>query len=735
MSLEKILRSVVIAGLFVVPIVPLFIANTMFFPFITGKGFLFRIVISIVFALWISLCFLDKKYLPKISPLSIAVFSFILIIAVADIFGISFYKSFWSNFERMEGLITILHLGAFFFVAGSIFDEKLWKRFFITSLAVSIIISFYSLLQFFGKIEIKQGGVRVDGTMGNAIYLALYLMFHVFISIFYFFRNKSKVKFVYLLIVVFELFIIYLSASRGVILGLIGGLLLTSFLMFFLEREKRSLKKVAGSALLIILVLIGGFWAIKDTSFVKKNPTLQRFSELSLDSIKTQGRYFVWPMALKGIKERPILGYGQENFSYVFAKHYDPRAYNQEPWFDRVHNTFLDWFIAGGILGFVAYIFILFSLFFALWKSSLSKTDKSIITGLFSAYIFQSLFAFDNLTSYIMFFAFLAFIWQFDKSIKELKLPDVQPKAVSNIILPLVVIMMSFFIYFSSVKPIMANKNLLSAIHFDKSYEESLNSFEKVFELNTLGNVEALIQLFARTHQVFSDPNTSSELREDYLNLTNSSSENLTNIFSEDARLLSITGSFYSNLGDVLRKQSNFEKAEESYNTAMVYLEMAKELAPNKQNIYFEIGSIMFVRGETNEALDTFKYAYELEPSNIEGGISYALALMGSEKLEEAFILLDEIGDSAYFDDRIINTLVQVKRFDKVLEGWQKRVEQNPENITYRQSLVAAYLILGQDENAIEELNKIIEIDPSFKETGEIAIKEIKAGRGKSLID
>jgi hypothetical protein len=52
-------------------------------------------------------------------------------------------------------------------------------------------------------------------------------------------------------------------------------------------------------------------------------------------------------MALKGIAERPVLGWGQENFNYVFNKYYNPQMFGQEEWFDRTHNVVLDWLIAG----------------------------------------------------------------------------------------------------------------------------------------------------------------------------------------------------------------------------------------------------------------------------------------------------------------------------------------------------------------------------------------------------
>src|SRR3989344_5422897 len=280
MNLKFILRQVVMCGLFLVPFVSLIILNSLFFPFIVGKAFAFRILVEIIFSAWLVLILLDSKYRPQLSWLSASVAVFLFVIFLANIFGINSYFSFWSNFERMEGFVTLLHLGAFFVVTGSFFDEKLWRRFFLCSLGVSIWISFYSLFQIFGWIEIRQGGARVDGTMGNAIYLALYLMFHFFIALFYFLKAQ-KYKLVYLLIILLNLIIIYFTASRGVILGLDLGLIIAFLLIFFLEKERKILKRNIGIALLALVILIVGFLFVKDSSFIRKNQTLGRFSELT----------------------------------------------------------------------------------------------------------------------------------------------------------------------------------------------------------------------------------------------------------------------------------------------------------------------------------------------------------------------------------------------------------------------------------------------------------------------
>ncbi|MSU55745.1 MAG: hypothetical protein EXS51_00335, partial [Candidatus Taylorbacteria bacterium] len=170
-SVDKVMLSAARVLVFLVPFVPLIVASSLFFPFITGKGFAFRILVEVMFALWLLLAIRDKAFRPKRSLLFFGVASFLAIVLLADIGAENPFKAFWSNFERMEGFITMMHLGVYFLVASSVLNaEKWWLRFFSTSVGVSAFLGIYGLLQLAGKIVINQGGVRLDGTFGNAAY-------------------------------------------------------------------------------------------------------------------------------------------------------------------------------------------------------------------------------------------------------------------------------------------------------------------------------------------------------------------------------------------------------------------------------------------------------------------------------------------------------------------------------------------------------------------------------------
>src|SRR3989344_6912905 len=135
--------SVLKIGLFVLPALALIVAGNffanifmpgvgdLFFPFITGKNFFFRIVVEILFALWVTAAIFDKKYRPRTSPIFWAVLATMGVLTLSTIFGENPYRSFWSNYERMEGLVGFLHLFAYFLLLISVLKaDKEWRRFF-----------------------------------------------------------------------------------------------------------------------------------------------------------------------------------------------------------------------------------------------------------------------------------------------------------------------------------------------------------------------------------------------------------------------------------------------------------------------------------------------------------------------------------------------------------------------------------------------------------------------------
>lgn len=720
----------ILAGLFAIPFVPLIISSSLFFPFITGKAFVFRILVEIVFACYLVLAIRDESYRPKFSWILGSIAVFLLSMGLADIFAVNPYKAFWSNFERMEGYITLLHLGAYFVVMGSVLKtQEIWNKLLATSLGASVIMAVYSFLQIAGKITINQGGVRVDGTLGNASYLGIYMVFHIFFAVLLFVRSKRTWQKVLLgVVALMDLIILYYTATRGAILGFLGGLLIT-FLFLVLKSEKGdSIRKLALSGAITLVVFVGLFVSLKNTSYIKNSPVLGRFSSLSFSEIKTQGRYFVWPMAVKGFVENPVLGWGQEGFNFVFNKYYDPRMYTQEPWFDRAHNTFLDWLVAGGLLGLLSYLSIIFSLVYYALKAKedfLKKEDKAIILGVISAYLFNNLFVFDQISSYILFFTILSYthahspetsISLWDKiSTKCRNIFDKQkwhPVAESLVLIVLVLIL-----YFVNFVPWKQNKNLLRILKLNNQGEVGkIEDYNKPLSSYGMWFSESLEHISQTSMALSSNPNVSQELNRELFDKVDKAFVRHIEKVPGDARYRIFYGIFLSRFG--------------WYGRAIEQLEVAKTLSPKKQSIYFELASNYLLDGKTKEALENTKIAYDLEPSYDEARFMYALAATASGNDALSAQLLGEMDQSRLiFDDRYLSVLLSSRQYEKILSIVRERIRLEPSNMQHRITLTAAYLQIGRRGDAVATLQEMIRLDPSFKEKGEYYINEIKAGR------
>src|SRR3989344_4479049 len=357
MQTNRYLLTAIKIGLGIILFAPLFVSNTMFFPFITAKNFLFRIIIEILLALWVILALRDRRYMPRRSLLLLFVAASVGVLILSTIFGVDPSRSFWSNFERMEGLLGYLHLFVYFLILISVNKtEKDWWRFFHVSFLSAILVGVYALFQLGGVFQIHQGGVRIDSTLGNATYLAVYMLFHVFLSLYYFLKTKNHLSQVaYGALVIFTAFILYETATRGAILGLIGGLFLFGLIFAITSREKKW-RYFAFGVLALVIAISAGVYALRDSDFIQNNPTLGRLSNISEQGDDAQARFQIWGMSFEAFKERPILGWGPENFSVVFSKYFDPRLSSREPWFDRSHNVILDWLITGGVFGLVSYL-------------------------------------------------------------------------------------------------------------------------------------------------------------------------------------------------------------------------------------------------------------------------------------------------------------------------------------------------------------------------------------------
>jgi O-antigen ligase len=442
MNLFKISKFFLIVSVFSIAIV---VKETLF-PFIVGKYAWFRIAIDLAFIFFLlGLLVQDKasaaldRFLSLFrQPLVIAVSVFVAIFLLACFFGTDPLMSFWSNFERGEGGLQIIHLYLFFILSLALFrEEKDWLMFLGWMLIVGFVSVLYGVIAasgFFGFIgpEFGSSGFRFYGTIGNPAYFAAFMIFLLFyggyiLASLSFRRHKvvpsgkagiqkfySKFRAtdiaIVLLMIAFLVFF-WLAATRGAFIGLIAAI---AAFVFYLMFSRKKMRKWLFSGIVLLIILVSLLVYFKDAPIVKSIPGSRVF-DISFTTQTFQHRTIMWQTAIDGWKERPILGWGPENYLQVFSKYFGLKYFEPEQgfgaWFDRAHSVYFDYLVETGILGLLSFLAMFFVYYWQFFRRgrSFPAIQGALIFSIPVAYLVQGIVLFDVLPIYINLFLVMAF--------------------------------------------------------------------------------------------------------------------------------------------------------------------------------------------------------------------------------------------------------------------------------------------------------------------------------------
>ncbi len=710
--MTKIAKWTAIGALFVIPFLPLYVADELFFPYITGKGFAFRILVELAIGAWVFLMCIDARYRPRFSYAMLLFGALTLWMLIADLLGANAHKAIWSNFERMDGWITLIHLFGFSLVASSVLAaHDLWRRWWLAFLAGSALICVYGLLQKLGVLNFHQDG-RLDASFGNAAYLPAYLLFCVAIALWQAVVHKGWLRYGLLALALLQAVVIFFSATRGAFLGLIGAAAVGGLL--WLVETKGVGRRPAIAALVAVLVVVGGLFLMRDTSFVQENPTVSRMASIfSVESLET--RFTIWGMALKGVAERPITGWGQEGFNYVFAKHYDPTLFAQEPWFDRAHNIFLDWLIAGGVPALALFLSVIAAIVIMLYRKAFTPLERVLLIAALVAYGIQGLVVFDNLFTYVPLVAILAFVHSRASrplmTLERLPVLNSHAKRMAAAIVAAVVTLL--VVWFVNVPNILAGNDLIRALQGGPTNPQSAALFRQALARGSFAEQEIREHLVVFAATAAQQREVTDESKRDILTLAFMEMETQIALYPNDPRLHLHAATGYSSVGEYVR--------------ALEHIDAALELSPRKQTSWIQRGVLLWQGGDLQGARDSFQQAYELDSSftPVAAYLAAGEIMIGNGRAAET-LLLNAFGTTTVDSEPIRAAYYETKRYDELIRIEQLRVANAKGAPSARFGLALLYAAIGRIDAAEAEIRAIVLAHPGEAANAAALLEEIR---------
>ena len=444
------------AGLVAALATPLIVSPGAYFPFVVGKAIYSRSLIEVSFALWVALVVFYPRYRPRLSWVLIAFAVWLAASWLAGALGVSYVRSMWSTYERMQGVVDLAHWLAFAAMSATAFDSpRAWRVFFSCNLLVGIIVCALGLLSLYDYLQsegLGVGGGRLEATLGNPTYLAGYAAVNALIGMGLLLRSFASgsdsggapraetrrarrprriaaaaefnpdayLRPLWVLAVILSLWTIWETASRGAVAGL--GIALVALAAFYAPRRaaRSPLARKAALALIAAFAVGLALFALARTTgaldpAIRSSQMLTRLSNVGGAADRSlRGRVAAIEAGLQAFPERPVFGWGTDNFLSAWGRYFDYEETGIETRFDRAHSKVVEELVTKGAVGLAAYMLIWAAAARALIRAlkrghASERTLVAVVGAALIAYFTQNLFLFDNSSSSLQFSLLIAF--------------------------------------------------------------------------------------------------------------------------------------------------------------------------------------------------------------------------------------------------------------------------------------------------------------------------------------
>lgn len=724
----NIIKTISVLLLALVIGVPLVYWSGSVYPYTIPKTIFFLIISELVMALYMGLAFMEPAFRPRRTIWFWSVLAFSAALLITAFTGEDFSRSFWSIQERNLGVFVFLHFAGLSIALSALRNridwDRIWRFSLISSAAVAVLV--LTQLQVPDLLLQENPGSRPGSTFGNPTFMAGYALFHVFLGLYLFLKDQSGKAFLKkywpLFISAINVLAVFVSQTRGDILGFgVGILALLAFWSFHPPVTSNGLEKTWGNkklfrAILAILIFLGAsFWLTSSASFWQNVPGLSRFHGISLEDDGLQPRLIAIKASWQGIKERPILGWGSENFNLVFNKYYDPgslRINFQETRFDKPHNFILEYLVSGGILLLLAFLFLSGTFLWQAFRSG-EVLWAQIAAIAFVAYFIRNLFVFDTIGPLLLFYLFMSATdakytdgsvrLTMNRTEQKVTLAANSPNhATGRFVLGasvLAVIALSLSVSFPTLVSAYHQRNGFQYFLQDKA-PEAIVEFKKGVDGWSMYR-DGYAKDYARA------------IADAFFYKRGTVTKNDALLVIRELEAVSVAhpkDAFYHNM--LLDVYGKFSSLDARYlDRAIEHAQMALEFSPSRQETYFGWAKVLSSKGDNKGGLELTKKALDLDPEVAESNFYYGLMAYVNEMYEEGYRHVKKGIDGGRpwknsAEPRVVaNFFTDDKHFGEAITLYQKSLEMRDDPET-RARLARAYFLSGDRESAKKEFEQ-----------------------------
>jgi O-antigen ligase len=760
-------RALEITWLAVIFLIPLFFNPQSNQVFVLNKAALLQFLVIAMLAFWVADWLLSGASRRKLtwpgifaSPLHITILVFGLVAVLSTAASITPAISFWGDYYRKAGLLTLICWIIFFLIiAQQIRNRAQIFRAVYTLLISSGVVSILGILQYFfpgvllsdalyNLFRYTHGG-RVFSTIGNPLFLSSFLAmvipFNLALIVYSWGKrkegNNTKILIGLSILLVLQFWCLWLAQYSVTILLYVISVVFFILLWGIVKRKRLMLG--LGAASLLALVIIAGvllsplLFSVPGTE--THTPEHLQSTPISEDiGLKTLGfRVQYWQSTIDLLRKSPevpfsndrlhflrkVIGYGPETFIVTFQLFFPEKLKSDYTHrlllVDRPHNDYLYLAATVGLLGLMSFLSILavfFYLCFRYLRRARADIDKLLLIAMVAGtiqYMADIFFNLSTISPELVFWLMLAMtpvIGRFIRSqeagaeVKETARTErgaafyvTRTRALLSAGCAVALIIAGLGI---GVRPFAADMYLKKGLKLQSvNIEQAVYAFDKATRLEP---EEATYWHFLGAYSYSVARNTKEEpLKTDVLSLTASA-------YSKSLELNSYIAYEYYSPADVYTYWAQAGAADK-WTTALSLYDEASQLFPNNAVILNKWSLALIIKGDLDEAQTKLDYAASIDPNWAETSFLSGLLLAKEGRNDEAALkIIAPIQDNPANLNYCIDMCYDLIMYDMVRplqNAMETHAPKAPDEWTGHATLGITSLFTGDIAQSLNELN------------------------------